>query len=49
MFRVTVSDAALQAGRYCSRSWLVIKAVDWLDCGDNVYFFSREGAMAGAP
>jgi hypothetical protein len=42
MLRVTVSDSALQAGRFRSQSWFVVKAVDWVDCGDSVYFFARE-------
>jgi hypothetical protein len=33
----------MQAGRFRSRSWLVIKAVDWMDCGGGVYFIARQG------
>jgi hypothetical protein len=36
VLRVTVTEAALQAGRFSARSWLVVKAVDWLDCGEAV-------------
>jgi hypothetical protein len=43
VLRVTVTEAAIQAGRFRSRSWLVIKAVDGIECGDGVYFFARQG------
>lgn len=41
MLRVTVTEAAVQAGRFRSRSWLVVKAIDWRDCGESDYFIVR--------
>jgi hypothetical protein len=44
VFRVTVTESAVRSGRYASRSWTVVKAVDWLDCGKTIYFFGRDGS-----
>jgi hypothetical protein len=44
VFRVTLTESAVLSGRHVSRSWAVVKAVDWLDCGDAVYFFGRDGS-----
>jgi hypothetical protein len=44
VFRVMLTESAVPSGRYTSRSWAVVKAVDWLDCGEAVYFFGRDGS-----
>jgi hypothetical protein len=44
VFRVTLTESAVRSGRYASRSWAVVKAVDWLDCGEVVYFFGWDGS-----
>jgi len=40
--RVTLTDRAAASGRHSSRSWTVVKALDWIDCGPTLYFLGRD-------